>query len=237
MILGKNWLTQGLIDFEYKQYLLLAYFQEIKKKFNSIELYPYLSDLVFHYQNLLALKNNKEVLFKEFPKQISKADFDSLKIHYEKIVQDDELMKELEDIVLYALPQFKQMLDEGKDIYEHIEEHIQISTVGIAALRTDEGYMFLNTEEQRDMLVYEYKLTFFENAQEKFRAIHTQFLGSIAKTIGKTFENMKVELIKKYKKMPNPATYLVNSKIICPTQATLLPIAKRLLVRHIATEG
>ena len=50
--LSKDWLTQGLIDFEYKKYLLLAYLQKAKKSFEKVELYPFLADLVFHYRNL-----------------------------------------------------------------------------------------------------------------------------------------------------------------------------------------
>ena len=54
--LEKDWLTSGLIDFEYKKYILLAYLQEVKGNFDSNKLYPHLSDLIFHYQNLLDLK-------------------------------------------------------------------------------------------------------------------------------------------------------------------------------------
>ena len=50
--LSKDWLTQGLIDFEYKKYVLMAYLQRVKTSFERIELYPFMADLVFHYRNL-----------------------------------------------------------------------------------------------------------------------------------------------------------------------------------------
>jgi hypothetical protein len=50
--LKDGWLTEGLIDFEYKKYQLMAYFKHVKESFNRVELYPFLSDLVFHYRNL-----------------------------------------------------------------------------------------------------------------------------------------------------------------------------------------
>ena len=34
--LNKDWLTEGHIDFEYKQYLLLAYFKEVSKAFSDV---------------------------------------------------------------------------------------------------------------------------------------------------------------------------------------------------------
>jgi hypothetical protein len=57
--LSKDWLTQGLIDFEYKKYLLMAYLQTVKSSFGKVELYPFLADLVFHYRNLQAVKGKQ----------------------------------------------------------------------------------------------------------------------------------------------------------------------------------
>ncbi|MFL5728155.1 MAG: hypothetical protein ACJ75J_01605, partial [Cytophagaceae bacterium] len=102
--LNKNWLTEGLMDFEYKKYLLLAYLQYVKENFNERKLYPYLSDLLFHYKNLLSIKDNKKLLRENFPKQISKADFEKLELIYDEIVNDDKVMQEIEDILAFSLP-------------------------------------------------------------------------------------------------------------------------------------
>ena len=60
--LKENWLTEGLVDFEYKKYLLLAYLKKVKESFTRMELYPFLSDLVFHHRNLMAIKENKAMI-------------------------------------------------------------------------------------------------------------------------------------------------------------------------------
>lgn len=233
--LNQDWLTSHLIDFEYKKYILLAYLKDIRQQFDRVALYPYLSDMVFHYKNLLSIKENKEVLFQSFPETMSKADFETLNLHYKKIVESDEIMEELEAIIEYAAPQFKTVLKEGKDIFEYIEEHIEIIPVGITPLHYQEGYLFLQQQGQKDTQVYEYQISIFENASEKYRGIHTSFLESITRGIGRTFESLKLELIRKYKKLPNPATYLVNSQVACPVNATLLPVSKRMLMKYLAT--
>jgi hypothetical protein len=233
--LEENWLTNGLIDFEYKKYMLLAYLQKVKTKFGSVRLYPYLSDLVLHYQNMVALKNNKQLLYSNFPQEISKADLETLSLHYKKMVEDDELMQELEAILTYAIPQFKTMLDEGKDIYEYVEKNLEIMPIGISPIHYQEGYFFLEEDSKKDLNIYEYQVTIFESANEKMRGIHTRFIESVSRGLGKTYVNMKAELVKKYRKLPNPATYLINSKVSCPVDETLLPIAKRLLVKYIYT--
>jgi hypothetical protein len=231
--LNKNWLTEGLMDFEYKKYLLLAYLQDVKENFNEKKLYPHLSDLLFHYKNLLSVKENKKLLRENFPKQISKADFEKLELIYDELINDDKVMQDIEEILMYSLPKLKEHLIEGKDIYDFVEDQLTISSVGVSPLYPDEGYLLIYKPGKSETRVYEYQLTIFQNADEKYRGVHTHFLETISKSVFGTFESIKIDLIRKYKKMPNPATYLVDSRLDYPFQETLLPIAKRLLVKHI----
>ena len=231
--LNKNWLTEGLVDSEYKKYILLAYLKTVKENFNEKKLYPYLSDLLFHYRNLLSIKENKQLIHENFPKQVSKADFEKLQIIYKELVNDDSVMAELEEILSFSIPKFKEHLTEGKDIYEEIEHKIEISPVGISPLYPDEGYLFFYQDHAKETKVYQYQITIFENAEERFRGVHTSFIESFRKGLGITFESIRIDLVKKYKMLPNPATYLINSRITVPFDESLLPIAKRLLVKHI----
>lgn len=231
--LNKNWLTEGLIDFEYKKYLLLAYMQGVKAHFTDRKLYPVFSDLLFHYRNLISLKQNKTLIYENFPKQLSGADFENLTLMYKEIIQDDKIMQELEEIMEYAIPVFENYLTEGKDIYEEIEYSISITPVGLFSLNFDSGYMFIYVDRMKETKVYEYEMSIFESAEEKYRGIHTRYLETVEKGMNNTFEGIKVYLAKKYKKMANPATYLVGARVNYPLEETLLPVAKRMLVRYI----
>ncbi len=231
--LDKDWLTEGLIDSEYKKYILLAYIQEVKANFGVKVLYPFMSDLVFHYRNLQALKDNKTLLYENFPKRISKADFENLKVNYERIIKDDQLMKEIEDIINFSLPQFKNTLEAGKEIYENIARHVAIEPIGIIPLYIYEGYLFLSGPESTDTMVYQYQMKVFKHGNENYRAISTEFIENTQIGVGHTFERLKADLIARNKQLPNPATYLVRSEVRCPVRTTLLPITKRLLMEHI----
>ena len=233
--LNNNWLTEGLIDFEYKKYILLAYFQEVKTNFQEKKLYPFLADLVFHYQNLLILKEKRDLLKESFPERMTMPDFEKLKVVYEKIVNDDEMMKEIEDILTFSIPEFKKHLSEGKNLYEFFESNMDISPIGISPLYPDEGYLFISEANKKETKIYEYQVTIFESPSQKYRGIHTNFIEAQRKGMANTYENMKIDLIRKYKKMPNPATYLIHSKIIAPLNESLLPIAKRMLVKYITS--
>ena len=228
-----DWLTEGLIDFEYKKYILLAYLKEVRHNFSMNMLYPYLSDLVFHYRNLLQIQNNKKMIFEQFPKSISRADFEKLQLTYKKIIRDDDIMNELAEIIDFAISNFRHLLDEGKDIYEFVEENIEIIPIGLSPLYAKEGYLLVEEKKKAEMEIYRYQITLFENADEKFQGVHTHLIDIMEKSLNSTYENIKLLLMRKYRDLPNPATYLLSAKFEFPHSETLLPVAKRLLVKYI----
>lgn len=232
--LKKDWLTDGLIDFEYKKYVILAYLKTVKSKFKRNQLFPFLSDLVFHYQNLTTIKENKKLIYENFPKTISRADFRKLKITYRKIIQDDELMNEIEEIIGYAMPQFESTLNEGREIYEFIESNVDISPVGLTPIYSKEGYLMINQGNSRQVNVYRYLVSIFQGENEEYQGIHTSYLTQSNYSITRSFETIKLELIKTYKDLPNPATFLVRSKFVFPLPQTVLPMAKRMLIKEIS---
>jgi hypothetical protein len=234
--LDNNWLTQGLIDFEYKKYVLLAYFKTVKESFTKVELYPYLSDLVFHYRNLQLLKENKALLHDAFPKEISTEGIKNLEINYKKIIEDDDVMHELESIIDFAVPHFKSSLDEGSYIYEYVESYCEISPIGLTSLYKNEGYLFVAQPPEKETNIYRYQMTFYEQSYPAMRSIQTEHVMMTERSIANTYENIKRTLIKKFTDLPNPSAYLVTSKMRFPYQQTLMPIAKRLLVREIGKE-
>ena len=67
--LHKDWLTEGLIDFEYKKYILLAYFKEVDIAFNRTHLYPFLSDIIEHYNRLKSFNEGQQIWKSVFQKK------------------------------------------------------------------------------------------------------------------------------------------------------------------------
>jgi hypothetical protein len=232
--LKDNWLTEGLIDFEYKKYQLLAYLKQVKDSFKKVELYPFLSDLVFHYRNLITLRDSQLIIRDSFPRELSKESLKNLEVTYQRIVEDDLTMQEIETIIEYALPQFKSSLDEGSYIYEFVESKCEISPVGLTSLYTNEGYLFITQPPEKETHVYRYQTTLFEQSSETMRGIHTEHVLTTERSISNTYEHMKLSLIKQYTSLPNPSVYLVLSKITVPFVQTLMPVAKRLLVKQIS---
>jgi len=232
--LSKDWLTQGLIDFEYKKYLLMAYLQTVKNSFGKVELYPFLADLVFHYRNLQALKENKALIRDSFPKELSLEEFRKLELSYREMIEDDVVMGELESIINFALPQIKDSLQEGSIIYEYVESQCEISPVGVTPLYAKEGYLFVTQPPEKETNIYRYQMSIFEASQEQLRSLNTEFIERVEKNPSNTYERLKLELIRKFKDLPNPAAYLILARMKFPFAETLMPVAKRLFVKHIS---
>ncbi len=231
--LSQTWFADGYIDFELKKYTLLAYLQEIGKHFCENKLYPQFADLIFHYNNLVAFKENKKYLQEQFPKRLTGIQIEKLQLLYESLVEDDELMQELEDIINYASSTMKKTITNGTEIYEFVENTLSIEPVGIIPLDHNEGYFMLCEGQCRNTWVYQYRLSIFEKHDEKYRSIKTEFVDVWQRNIVNSYQNIKTELIRNRSDFPNPAVYAVQTELSLPMEETLLPIAKRSLVRYI----
>lgn len=235
--LSETWFAEGRIDFELKKYTLLAYLQEVNKYFNENKLYPQLADIVFHYNNIVAFRENKKYLQDHFPKKLTGIQLEKLQVLYEQMIEDDELMAELEDIIHYSAGKIKSTIHNGTEIYEFVEEKISINPVGIIPLDTQEGYFFLSSGNISNTKVYHYRLSIFEKHDEKYRSIKTSFIDHWVRSISSTYEHIKSELIRHRKDLPNPAVYSIETELSFPVDETLLPVAKRSLVKFITTQA
>ncbi len=225
-----NWFFENQPDFEYKKYLLLAYLQDVQQQFNQTKLYPALADLVAHYRNLQQFKKSKDELYEVFPNQIEQLDLQRFKISFSKVISNDELMNHLQEIIDFSLPTIQKHIDEGKEIYDFIEKEITLNPIGILPIYRNEGYLLVKHQEIK---VYEYSVKLFVHDEIDYRAIHATYLTSYQQNFVNTCENIKIDMVRNRKKLPNPATFLVDTKFDYPIEDTLLPITKRLLMKYI----
>ena len=234
--LSETWFAEGYIDFELKKYTLLAYLQQVNKYFNENKLYPQLADVIFHYNNLVAFRENKKYLQEHFPKKLTGMQMEKLQFLYEQMIEDNDLMKELEEIINYSTSTIKRTIRSGTEIYEFIEEKLVITPVGLVPLDINEGYFFLSSGK-KNTRVYYYRLSFFEKHDEKYRSIKTFYIDNQRRSMTNTYENIKADLIRARAELPNPAVYSVEINLSFPFNETLLPIAKRCLVKYISQQA
>jgi len=233
--LSDTWITDNPIDFELKKYQLLAWLQKVNKALDNAFLYPYLTDLVFHYNNLKKLNQEKKTLFNQFPKKLEKVDLEELKLIYSKIFNDQNLLAEIQDILGFALPEIKDNLDQATDLHNWIYNQFYIEPVGILPLYKDEGYVLLANEKNNNVDIFRYKSSLFTTSTEKYRGVAYNYIETNTRDKFETFNSIKLRLIKKDKDLPNPATFLMLSKLDFPKKETFIPLSKQKLIKFLAT--
>lgn len=236
MTLSETWFVEGSIDFELQKYRLLAYLQEVEACFNGKKLYPQLSDLIFHYNNLIAFRQNKLFLQEQFPRRMDAVNLRRAEIIYEKLLADDALMEELQDITAYAEGKMKRTIDTGAALYEQIEGAMEVGPVGINPPYRGEGFLLLHWGKATEIRAYNYTVTLFEHGQDRYKGLRMQYLRSWPLNIYNTPQHIKQELIRASTALHNPAVYEVRTPLTLPFSETLLPIARRMFVKYLAAQ-
>jgi hypothetical protein len=229
--LQKNWLTEGIFDFEYKKYVLLSYLQHINAEFTHNRLHPHLPELKFHFESCVDIRSTKSRIRTSLPKNLTGINRETWKLEYEEIHQDDPYMEELNYMLDFAIPRFSQSISEGTERFSEVEGNVTISPVGIVPLRLQEGYLLFLHTFQPLISIFQYQLALYDQMKERY--LKTWFLETVRIGIGHTLSQIKVDLTRKNKELPNPATYIVESQHEYPLHETLLPVAKKLMLKEI----
>ena len=233
-LLNLDLFTQVQSDFEARQYRVLAALQHIGVDFQHNKIYPHLSHLVELHNTLTDIKNRLEDLRNEFPKRIKRIDFVNQEIEHEVVFVDGSDLKKVEELIEWALPLIKAKIEEGTTIYEFVNDEIQLEEVGIVPSYVDEGYFFVPDNEESNLLLFQYEVSLFESAKDKYRSLKTQFLKALNQGRVHTSPNtIKLDLISEFKELPNPATYSFQTELHFPFNETIFPVVKRKLLQQL----
>ncbi|MBL7943295.1 MAG: hypothetical protein JNM00_11040 [Flavobacteriales bacterium] len=232
-----NWITEGVLDAEYKKYILLAYLKHCRESFNATKLYPPISELIGHLEAARKLKVGLEELDEQFPRKVVGLDLSKGKLIREQVAQDDDSLGTIAEIISFAIPGMTEVLEEGKLAYHYAERHIELQPVGVVPVQVQEGYLMLYNDPIPDVHIYQYTSSVLATADENFRTLRVQYIGSELRSIVNTFESIKQTLLRRFSDYPNPATYVCLSHVPLPLEETFLPISKRLLMKNLASSA
>lgn len=221
-------------DMEMRQYKVLAALQAVSEDFKQNRIYPHLSHLVEMYHTLQDISDRLKDLRNKFPKRIKKIDFVNREIEHEVVFVDGSDLEKVEELIEWALPYIKAKIVEGKTIYEFVNDEIEVEEVGIVPNYTDEGYLFVPDNEASKLLLFQYEISIFESASDKYRSIKTEFLKALEQGRALLSPNaIKLDLMDEYKHLPNPATYAFQTSLDFPFNETIFPVVKRKLLQQL----
>ena len=223
----------GVGDPERGRYLILAGLQEARRAFDASRLYPDLAELVEIYRTLTKILEAGTGLRSSGP--IVGLDMKSRTVLYDNghMSRDSALL--IEEIIRWSLPLLRETIEEGRTIHNFIEEQTRLDEVGLLPGYTDEGFLMVPDLLGGVIHVVRYEMSILQNAGERFRHLKTSILSTHdLEDLESTPWSLKQRLIRE-SDLPNPATYAIISENSFPFAETILPIARRKLLRHLSS--
>lgn len=225
-------------DFEAAQYRILAGLREIRQAFSRTEVYPQLGNIIELYETLRKLQNRSKELRDALPKRLTGIDLAERTATFETAFPDLERTALLDDLIEWAMPHLKEAIEEGRTIYDFVDDRLHIEQVGVVPLYQDEGYLFIPDRRGETFHVLRYDISVITSAEERYRSLRTRYVKSIP--LGRVMPSpreIKLRLISEEQGLPNPATFLIDSEIDFPFEPTTYPIARRKMMQYLCAGG
>jgi hypothetical protein len=223
-------------DLEINQYRVLGGIKEYHTELTKKRVYPTLAELIHLASILENIMDNKSKLKDSFPRQVKDFDLKNHTVTFEtlgKFAPDVEFLFEL---IEWAYPLIRNEIEEAIVLYDFVEKNIEIDHVGIVPLNKDEGYFLIDDHEDAKIQVHRFESSIFTSETEKYRSLKTKLIKEIEKAlIERSPESIKLDLIKQYTDLPNPATFICDTDLDFPFNETIFPIAKRKLMAMVAS--
>lgn len=230
--LDLNMFTTGAHDPEAAQYRILGAMQAAASDLRHNRLYPSLGQLVEITSILETISNNREQYRTVLPKRLSGVDFDKKTLQFDAIPADEASITSVFQLVDWALPQLRTLTEEGVAMFDFVLQNLHIDVVGIMPMYRDEGYVFVPDPREHVYHVIRYEMSLYTAENDNYRAMKTIEVATRGQgDVMSAPEIVKLDLVREHQDLPNPATYLVDTDLDFPFENTILPVAKRKLMK------
>lgn len=232
-IMDTDWLFDGILDAEQKQYVLLDYFQKMNQYLERMEVYPMFIELSLHLGNMQTLLTQNKILYTD-RKLTSNDDelvLSDLKVKDIPVLDDDEVI-EYHKILKNSQPQLYDYFNFAKSIWSIVYDSIEVVVKkNKNNLQSKFGFFSYKTPEKVYIWLYTTKKVYKTKGQTK-TSIKLIFEGEqnnltipqIISTFSKTYEK-------------NNESYYPIFEVFCndvfPLEQTLVPIFKRKILAYI----
>ena len=227
------------VDFESAQYRVLSGLQTSREAFSQNVIYPHLGTLVHLQEQLQTIVREMKRAREQHPDgDIERVDLETATIFRKRPDLGEDQLEALEEMIQWALPLIQDTIEEGRAIFEFVDEHSHLEEVGIVPSYMNEGYLLIPDRKAEQLHVLRYTLSIYTASGEQYRSLKTTYVKSLAeRDVLISRRTIKLDLMSEYRELPNPATYACETGLDFPFQETMLPVAKRKLMRYLYEHG
>jgi hypothetical protein len=226
-IMSTDWIFQGIIDAEQKQYVLLNYFQKLNKHLENMEVYPMFIELSLHLGNIQTLINQNKILYtqKKFLTNDDELLITDLKVKDVPVMSEEEIV-EYHQILKNSQPQLHDYFGIAKSIWSIVYDSVEITLKkNKSNLKNKNGFFYFKTEGDVYIWKYTIKRVYKTKGQTRtatkliyFGSQNNLTIQEILSNLSKTYDTDKES---------EYPLFEIECKDIFPIEETLLPISKR----------
>ena len=221
MILPSDFFIQHPIDFEHKQYLVLAYLQAIERDYTDRKIYPGLGSIIQHIKNMNAYREQQKNI-RERLQQVNGIDWQNKQLTYEP-PEDPEEINEINRIVDDSLQKLGGYFKWGRKLFDEVSAGLKWRIIGIMPPYQEEGYIILHRRPSL-FSAYQYRIGKVVLNDENYFGINLE-LKDETNSQFVTYSDLKLSLIQNNPELPVPMTIAVETDAL-PLEETLLPVVK-----------
>lgn len=223
-------------DAESARYRVMDALKGIRSEFSRSRIYPSLSNLIDMYGVLRKVSDGGKSFSDDLPRRIVGLDLVNNRLVSEPVELPHAELQAITNLIEWALPEIVTMIEQGRTIFNFVDESLSVEEVGIIPSYIEEGYLLIPEAGRGTLHVLRYEVSIFTDANERYRNLKTVAVQTLPlSSIRQSPARLKQDLIELYRDLPNPATYYFNTDIEFPFNETLLPVAKRKLLRQISS--
>jgi len=214
LLLSDNtWFLHEHLDIEYQTYRLLAYLQFVEKQFLQIKLYPYLSELIKHYEFVDNISTKMEEIKKRINTELNN--------------EITEYIYEISDIIKNNT---QKAIEQGINLFNTILKSMEYEVIGIIPEYNQEGYIIASYEQVNYLDIMRFHISSITD-YDKFYMTNIEYLEGLGNIsmLNRAPEFIKRHILEKYKDLPNPIVIYVKASYYVPLHETLIPIMRRVL--------
>lgn len=225
-------------DFEKAQYQVLGALQQSRVAFSRNVIYPHLGWLIHLHEQLETIAQQFEQLRASTQGDVEGIDLEAARVLRRAPELGDEQLHVIEELIRWSIPHIREAIEEGRTIFEFVDEHSELEEVGLVPSYTDEGYLIVPDPQAELVHILQYTMSIYTGADEQYRSLKTTHVKSLREqNVRVPPSAIKMELLSERRDLPNPATYFCEVGLDFPYEPTMLPVAKRKLMRYLYEQG
>jgi hypothetical protein len=136
------------------------------------------------------------------------------------------------DLARWTLPRLDGVIEEGRTLFEFVDSHAALASVGLVPPYQSEGFLLL-PDPAGGWRAMRYAVSALAGDDGAYRALRTIPVSVTLPPLAPP-SVWKAALSEACADLPSPATFLVETDVAFPLEETVLPVAKRKLLRMVA---